>query len=136
MKIGINGTGLVRFASAERVADDVARAAADGFSSYWLAEHISGGFDALTALTVAGLRTPEIELGTAVIPTYPRHPMVLAGQAQTVNDAIGGQLTLGIGLSHDAMLAPLGLAYGKPIRHLKEYLSILGPLLADGTVDF
>lgn len=136
MKIGINGTGLVRYASSDRVADDVARAAADGFSSYWLAEHITGGFDALTALTLAGLRTPDIELGTAVIPTYPRHPMPLAGQALTVNDAIGGRLTLGIGLSHQSMLAPLGLEYGKPIRHLKEYLSILVPLLNDGRVSF
>ncbi len=136
MRIGINGTGLVRHASPERVADDVARAEADGFSSYWLAEHITGGFDALTTLALAGLRSPGIELGTAVIPTYPRHPMVLAGQAITTNDVIGGRLTLGIGLSHQSMLAPLGLEYGKPIRHLKEYLSILGPLLADGTVDF
>ncbi len=136
MKIGINGTGLVRFASPDRVADDVARAAADGFASYWLAEHITGGFDALTVLALAGQTTPGIELGTAVIPTYPRHPMVLAGQALTTNDTIGGRLTLGIGLSHQSMLAPLGLEYGKPIRHLKEYLSVLVPLLEDGTVDF
>lgn len=34
------------------------------------------------------------------------------------------------------MLAPLGLDYGKPIRHLKEYLSILVPLLEEGTVNF
>jgi len=136
MKIGINGTGLVRFASVDRIVDDVARAASDGFSSYWLAEHITGGFDALTALTLAGLKTTKIELGTAVIPTYPRHPMALAAQALTTNDAIDGRLTLGIGLSHESMLASLGLTYGKPIRHLREYLSILLPLLETGEVAF
>ena len=79
MKIGINGTGLVQTGSIDLIAKDAQRAADDGFSSYWLAEHPTGGLDAMTVLTVVGLRVPEIELGTAIIPTFPRHPMVLAG---------------------------------------------------------
>src|SRR5262245_43265814 len=108
MRIGINGTGLVQRASIESVAAHAAQAAADGFSSYWLAEHPTGGFDALTVLTAIGPRVPDIELGTAIVPTMPRHPIVLAAQAQTTNDAIGGRLALGIGLSHAPMMAQLG----------------------------
>ena len=60
MRIGINGTGLVASASVDRIAKDAQRAADDGFSSYWLAEHPTGAFDAMTVLTVVGTRVPEI----------------------------------------------------------------------------
>jgi F420-dependent oxidoreductase-like protein len=136
MRIGINGTGLVQRAAVERVVEHAAAAARDGFSSYWLAEHPTGGFDALTVLALVGARVPDIELGTAIVPTMPRHPMVLAGQATTVANAIGGRLTLGIGLSHAVMMAELGIGFDKPIRHLREYLSILMPLLREGRVGY
>ena len=136
MRIGLNGTRLVQRANVDLVTEDAKQAVADGFSSYWLAEHPTGGFDALTVLALVGREVPGIELGTAIIPTFPRHPMVLAGQAMTVAAAIEGRLTLGIGLSHQPMLAQLGIDFDKPIRHLKEYLSVLMPLLRDGEVDF
>jgi F420-dependent oxidoreductase-like protein len=136
MRVGINGTGLVQKASVSAIVEDARRAVADGFSSYWLAEHPTGGFDALTVLTAVGLAVPDIELGTAIVPTFPRHPMILAGQALTVQDAIGNRVTLGIGLSHQVMMAQLGIGFDKPIRHLREYLSILMPLLRTGRVDF
>jgi len=136
MRFGINGTGLVQRASIDAVAEHAAAAAADGFTSYSLAEHPTGGFDALTVLTVVGQRVPDIELATAIVPTMPRHPMVLAGQALTANAAIGGRLTLGIGLSHAPMMAQLGIAFDKPIRHLREFLSVLMPLLDEGKVSF
>ncbi len=136
MKIGINGTGLVQGASIDAIVSDVKAAAENGFASYWLAEHPTGGFDALTVLAIAGSKVDDIELGTAIIPTFPRHPMVLAGQVLTTQTAIGERLTLGIGLSHQVMMAQLGLDFGKPIRHLREYLSILMPLLETGTVAF
>jgi 5,10-methylenetetrahydromethanopterin reductase len=136
MRFGINGTGLVQRASIDAIADHAAQAAADGFASYWLAEHPTGGFDALTVLAVVGQRVATIELGTAIVPTMPRHPMVLAGQTLTTQAAIGDRLTLGIGLSHAPMMAQLGIAFDKPIRHLREYLSVLMPLLEAGKVNF
>ncbi|MDB9845856.1 LLM class flavin-dependent oxidoreductase, partial [Acidimicrobiales bacterium] len=57
-----------------------------------IAEHPAGGLDALTVLTVVGQSVRTMELGTAVIPTYPRHPMVLAGQALTAQSAMDGAL--------------------------------------------
>jgi len=136
MRLGINGTGLVQKASVDAIAEDAARAAADGFTSYWLAEHPTGGFDALSVLAFVGQRVPEIELGTAIVPTFPRHPLALAGQVLTIRSVIGDRLTLGIGLSHEVMMKELGIGFEKPIRHLREYLSILIPLLTDGKVDF
>lgn len=136
MKIGMNGTGLVQRASIDAIAAHAQKAADDGFSSYWLAEHPTGGLDALTVLTVVGLRVPDIELGTAIVPTFPRHPMALAGQTLTANQALGGRLTLGIGLSHAPMMAQLGIPFERPIGHLKDYLSVLLPLLSEGSVDY
>jgi 5,10-methylenetetrahydromethanopterin reductase len=136
MKIGINGTGLVQKASVQAVVDHAAQAARDGFTHYWLAEHPTGGFDALTVLAAVGAQVDNIELGTAIVPTFPRHPMVLAGQALTTANIVGPRLTLGVGLSHEVMLAQLGIKFEKPIRHLREYLSILMPLLRNGSVDF
>jgi F420-dependent oxidoreductase-like protein len=134
MRIGINGSALLmQKPSLEALAEHASEAAAAGFASYWLAQ--GGAIDALTALAFAAPRAPGIELGTAVIPTYPRHPTALAAQAITVQAATGGRLTLGIGLSHRVVIeGQLGLSFEKPIRHMREYLSILRPLLEHGKV--
>lgn len=136
MNIGWNGTGLVQKASIEAVAQEISEVAAGGYNSYWLADHPTGGFDALTALAVAGQQDNTLELGTAIVPSMPRHPMALAAQTLTTAQALGNRLTLGIGLSHATMMADLGIGFDKPIRHLREYLSILMPLLETGEVDF
>ena len=107
----------------------------DGFQSYWMAQIF--GADALTALAVVGREVPRIELGTSVVPTYPRHPMMLAQQALTTNAAAGGRLCLGIGLSHQVVIeGMLGMSFDKPVRHMREYLSILMPLIESRQVSF
>ena len=68
----------------------VEASASAGFTSFWTPQIFD--LDALTALAVIGKAIPEIRLGTAVVPTYPRHPMSLAQQALTVNQATGGRL--------------------------------------------
>jgi len=115
-----------------KLADQLRRGADDGFASAWMANIF--GLDALTALAVAGSHVPGIELGTAVVPTYPRHPAVLAQQALTTALAVGpGRLMLGIGLSHKLVIEDMyGYSFDKPARHMREYLSVLLPLL-DGT---
>lgn len=136
MRIGLNATALVAKGSVQAFVEHAKAAEADGFDSYWVAEHPTGGLDALTVLTIVGQQVESMELGTAVIPTYPRHPMVLAGQAITAQSAMAGRLTLGIGLSHQPMMAELGLQEAKQIRHLRDYLSILVPLIEEGVVDY
>ncbi|MGW0593427.1 TIGR03564 family F420-dependent LLM class oxidoreductase [Streptosporangium sp. NPDC002607] len=111
------------------------RASEDGFASAWM-PHIFG-LDALTALAVAGQDAPDIELGTAVVPSYPRHPAALAQQALTADAALGGRLALGVGLSHRFITEGMfGYSYDRPIRHMREFLSVLIPLVREGRVDF
>jgi len=118
--------------TATLVARAVAAEAA-GFASVWLPQ--VGTVDALMALALAGRETTRIELGTAVVPTYPRHPTVLAAQALTAQDATGNRLALGIGLSHRFFIEnSLGLDYSRPIPHTREYLAILNGLLAGEVV--
>ncbi|RDI63927.1 LLM class F420-dependent oxidoreductase [Nocardia pseudobrasiliensis] len=119
-----------------RLTDDLRQAADEGFESAWLA-HIFG-LDALTAFAVAGSRVPGIELGTGVVPTYPRHPGALAQQARTTALAVGpGRLSLGIGLSHKVVIENMyGYDFDKPARHMKEYLSVLSPLLEGEPASF
>jgi 5,10-methylenetetrahydromethanopterin reductase len=118
-----------------RLRDQLQRAADDGFASAWISNIF--GLDALTALAVAGSQVPGIELGTAVVPTYPRHPAVLAQQALTTATALGGRLTLGIGLSHKIVIEDMyGYSFDRPARHMREYLSILLPLLDGETASF
>jgi 5,10-methylenetetrahydromethanopterin reductase len=111
------------------------RAEEAGFASIWLSNIFS--FDALTVLALAGKETHRVELGTFVVPTYPRHPAALAQQALTVQAATNGRLALGIGLSHQVVIENMfGLDYSKPIPHTKEYLTILNGLLAQEPVKF
>jgi 5,10-methylenetetrahydromethanopterin reductase len=134
MRIGIFGGD-----TANRTIDDVvndARAAeTDGFAAYWLPQIF--GMDAITTLAIVGREVPRVELGTAVVPTYPRHPMMLAQQALTTQAACDGRFLLGIGLSHQIVIENMfGMSFEKPARHMREYLSILAPLVRGHAVEF
>ncbi len=130
MRIAINGNRLVGSGDLALVIDHIKQAAEDGFPSYWLAQHPAGGLDALTTLALAAEVAPEIELCTGVVPSWPRHPVALAAQASTIQQRLGGRLTLSVGLSHKAMLEQgLSIPFEKPIRHMREFLDILIPLL-------
>jgi 5,10-methylenetetrahydromethanopterin reductase len=132
MDIGVmvGGSGL------SGLVDAVRETAAAGIRRAWVPQLL--GLEALTAIAVAGREVPDIELGTAVVPTYPRHPFVLAGEALTTSAALGGgnRLHLGIGLSHQLVIeGMLGMKFEKPALHMREYLSALRPALAGEPVD-
>jgi len=117
--IGIDTSGelsevLPRFKKAEE----------DGFASVWIPNIF--GYDAIMLLALAGSVTSRVELGTFVVPTYPRHPSAIVQQALTAAAATQNRFTLGIGLSHKLVIEDMfGLDYSKPIRHMKDYLTIL-----------
>ncbi len=134
LKIGIFG-GDTAGRTIDEVVADAAAAHDDGFSTYWLPQIF--GHDALALLGVIGREIPAIELGTSVVPTYPRHPMVLAQQALTTQAMCGGRLALGIGLSHQLVVEGMwGMSYDKPVRHMREYLTILNDLVHTGKASF
>jgi F420-dependent oxidoreductase-like protein len=131
MRIGIGGSGRTM----GDVVDDVTRAEEEGFASVWFSNIF--GLDAMTVCAVAGAATSRVELGTFVVPTFPRHPFVMAQQAASTSDAARGRFTLGIGLSHEIVIdSMLGLSFEHPLRHMREYLAVLLPLLREGSVSY
>jgi F420-dependent oxidoreductase-like protein len=119
--------------------DGIVRTAKDleaqGLATFWMPNIF--GLDAIATLAIAGRETKRIELGTAVVPTYPRHPIAMAQEALTAGAAAGGRFTLGLGLSHKIVIEDLmGMSYAKPLRHMREYLTVLGELLAGRPAKF
>ena len=128
MKIGIFGGPLGK-GGYEAMVADVAAAAEAGFDSYWLSQ-IVGQADSMTLLGSISREVSDIRLGTSVVPTYPRHPMVMAEQARTVNLMSGNRFNLGIGLSHQPVVEGMwGYSFDKPLRHAREYMEALMPLV-------
>ncbi|MEL7208742.1 MAG: TIGR03564 family F420-dependent LLM class oxidoreductase [Actinomycetota bacterium] len=134
MRVGINASPQIVLGTPIDGLIEHARAAeADGFPSYWLNQ--TTGADALTILSVLGQVTDAIELGTAVVPTWPRHPEMLAGQALTAQAASGDRIALGIGLAHKPSVeGRYHIPFERPVRHMREYLDVLQPLMTDRKV--
>ncbi len=135
MRIGV----MIGADGATKTLDDVIGVAKHaeelGLDNVWLANIFS--FDAITTLALVGRATERIGLGTAVTPTYPRHPTAIAQQALTTAAASNNRFTLGIGLSHKVVIEDmLGMSYDKPARHMREYLSVLMPLARGEQVTF
>ena len=132
MRIGLSGGG----STVDRMIDQVVQAENDGFTSMWFAGAI--GTDPLVLLPAIGRATERIELGTSIVQTYPRHPVLMAQQAAAVGMAVGpGRFALGVGVSHRPVIEnTYGINYDNNAEHLREYLSVLCPLLAEGKVRF
>jgi 5,10-methylenetetrahydromethanopterin reductase len=119
----------------DEVAGQVAGLAAAGIETAWASQIFA--LDALTTIAAVSREVPGIHFGTAVVPTYPRHPVMLAAQALTVQAASGGRLTLGIGLSHQMVIENVfGMSFDRPARHMREYLEILMPAVEGEQVAF
>ena len=134
MRIGIFG-GDTAGRTIEQVVEDARRVEAEGFASYVLPQIFA--LDAMGVLAIVGREVPRISLATGVVPTYGRHPLTMAQQALTVQAASDGRFVLGIGLSHQIVIESMfGLSFEKPVRHMRDYLSVLMPLLHEGKVSY
>jgi len=120
----------------QRMQADARWAEEAGLATVWIPQ-IPDEFDALTAATVVGAETSRIEIGTAVVPVQPRHPIALAQQALSVQAVCEGRLTVGLGVSHHWVIDEmLGLAYEHPVATLRAYLDVLDQALeGPGMVD-
>lgn len=136
MRIGINsGAASGPETTIAGLVERAQKLEALGFDCFWMANLF--GLDAMTALAVVGQQTERIALGTAVVPTYPRHPLIMAQQAATTQAASSGRFHLGIGLSHRPIIeGVLGMSYDKPAKHMREYLHVLAPALRNEKVSF
>lgn len=136
ISMNIGGDALAAPVSPQAIVEQAKAAEAEGFPAAWTV-HFTRGIDSLSTLSVAGTVTSSIELGVGIVPTYPRHPMVMAQEAACVQTFCGGRFTLGVGVSHKPVIENLlGLRYASPANHMREYLSILGPMLRNESVTF
>lgn len=132
MRIGLTGGAT----TVDKIVRQARQAEEDGFSSLWYASVVAG--DPLVPIAIAGRETRQIELGTAVLQTYPCHPLLQANRIASVVAAMGRSgFTLGIGPSHEPLIRDVyGLSYDHPGRSTEEYVQILGALLRGEVVDF
>ena len=135
MRIGVlisKVLGPCRFSEAVEAVEAVADADLD---TAWVPQNY--GVESLTLIAAAAPQVPGIELGTAIVPTYSRHPLTLASQALTAQAACGGRLTLGIGPSHQlATEGFMNIPYHRPARQTREYIAVLRALFETGGVEF
>ena len=135
MRIGVMIGGDGQRRTLEDIVATARRVEAAGLDDVWMANIFA--HDAISTLALVGRETTRIGLGTAVTPTYPRHPTAIAQQALTTAAASRNRFTLGIGLSHKIVIEDmLGFSYAQPARHMREYLSVLMPLVRGETVNF
>ena len=122
MRLGVQvSTGGL---SVEAIVGQVREAAEAGLDSAYFNQVLS--WDAIGLAMLSASQVPGIDVGTAVTPTYPRHPLALASQALTAQAASGNRFTLGIGPSHRPIIEEqFGYSYDRPARHVREYLTAL-----------
>ena len=119
---------IANVAALARRADDL------GFHGMFLGSAF--GFDPVMALALAGAQTQRLLLGTAVMPTWPRHPVVAAQQAATAAAACDGRFRFGVGPSHPPVMGMYGIEYDRPVGHVREWLEVVQALLHEGNVKF
>ena len=131
MRIGLTGGA----SNVDKLVAQAQEAEADGFTSLWYASLVQG--DPLVAMAIAGRATARLELGTAVLQTYPCHPLLQANRAASVVAAMDRPgFTLGIGPSHESLVrGVLGMSYDKPGQNTEEYVRILTGVLRGQDVD-
>jgi F420-dependent oxidoreductase-like protein len=116
--------------------ETIGRAEELGVAAVWTPQ---GGImpDTMLLLAAAAMITSRIKLGTSIVPTWPRAPILIAQQAMAMHALAPGRFRLGIGPSTPAAMGPLyGADYRKPLTQLREYLTVIRSFLHDGAVDF
>jgi F420-dependent oxidoreductase-like protein len=131
--IGIN----VSASNAQGFVATIREAEAAGVPAVWSTIGGAGGADLTVALGAAAAQTARVLMGTAIIPTWPRHPVVIAQQAQAIASIAPQRFRLGIGPSHQATMEQnFGVEWRTPITNLREHLVVISTLLHTGEVDF
>jgi F420-dependent oxidoreductase-like protein len=111
------------------------RAHAAGVNQIWLPQGLN--YDAIALAGIIGSTVPGLGVGTGVVPINPRHPLIVASQAQTAQAASNGRFSLGLGLGgHELERRAFGQSWPKPVARLREYLTVLRSIFDTESVDF
>jgi len=110
--------GLARVGLADRL----------GFDSVYTT-HIAAR-DSLTVLMAYAASSERIRVGTGVAPIFSRTPATMAQSAATVDEASGGRMVLGLGVSHRAIVESWhGARIDKPVTQMREYVGAVRAIL-------
>ncbi len=113
----------------------IAQAETAGVPTVWLTT--GSGPDGLTVFAAAAATTRSVRMGTAIVPTFPRHPLVVAQQTADIAQLAPGRFVLGLGPSHATVIeGRYGIAYQKPLGHLREFVAVVKGLLSGVQTDF
>jgi alkanesulfonate monooxygenase SsuD/methylene tetrahydromethanopterin reductase-like flavin-dependent oxidoreductase (luciferase family) len=132
--MSIKKEGFVPGYTVQEVIDEIKEAEEAGIQEIWIPQ--VGSIDSMTIFTAAALQTQRIRFNLGIVPIYTRHPLALAQQVIAFNEIAPGRLRLGIGSSNQNLMGMYGIQIEKPISYLKEYMSVLRPVLETGHVDY
>jgi 5,10-methylenetetrahydromethanopterin reductase len=110
-------------------------AEAAGFEAVWQAESRLVR-EATVPLAAFGAVTERIGLGSGVVSMWVRNPAFLAATFSTLDDLAPGRVTLGIGAWWDPLAAKVGVSRDKPLRAMREIVTVVRALLAGEAVTF
>lgn len=117
---------------APRLLAEIERVERLGIPAVWL---IGNPVDPLPVFAAAAVRTERILLGTAIIRTWPRHPIVAAEEAAAIAGLAPGRFRLGVGPASRNIEEIYGIPYVRPLAHLRAYVKVLKGLLQEGAAD-
>jgi F420-dependent oxidoreductase-like protein len=123
----------------ENEVDDSVRfageAAAAGLRSVWFGQVF--GVDSPQLAAIVGREVPGLQVGTAAIPVFGRHPLLVSSQALTAQAATHGRYHLGLALGTKWLTEEgFGIPFERPIARLREFLTALRQLTETGAADF
>src|SRR5260221_2457549 len=112
-----------------RIAEDA------GFEAVWQAESRLVR-EATIPLAAFGAATERIKLGSGVVSMWVRNPAFLAATFSTLDDLAPGRAVLGIGAWWDPLASKVGISRDRPLRVMREVVTVVRALLANETVTF
>ncbi len=129
--IGVEGWGT----NAQEIVANIQNLERRGIAASWL--HSGIGMDPITVYAAVAGRTERIKMGTAIVQTWPRHPVAIVQQTRALAELAPGRFRLGVGPSAPQRMEPkFGVEWKAPLGHLREYVSIVKTLLEQGQVEF
>jgi alkanesulfonate monooxygenase SsuD/methylene tetrahydromethanopterin reductase-like flavin-dependent oxidoreductase (luciferase family) len=119
------------------------RAEEMGFDSVWVGDSILARprLEAFTTLAAIASRTQRVKLGTAVLLSALRHPVLLANEAANLDLLSAGRVILGLGIatktpSTQAEFAACGVDFGRRIGIFEEGVTLMRRLWTEQSVTF